>query len=183
MGKAEKNKTVCTCGAGSRWTSWGRWWEWGRCPAASTLSHAYPAIIQWRNKALKPVFRSVADPWNFGTDPGSASGSAEPYLWLMDPNPDEDPAIFVSNRQDANKKLIFIFFAYYFLAVLRIRDVYPGSRIQKQQQKTGVKKIFFVKPFLVATNFTKLNIILFLICLRKKFDPIFQEDRHWWRSV
>ncbi len=25
-------------------------------------------------------------------------------------------------------------------AVLRIRDVYPGSRIQKQQQKRGVKK-------------------------------------------
>ncbi len=26
-------------------------------------------------------------------------------------------------------------------AVLRIRDVYPGSRIQKQQQKRGVIKI------------------------------------------
>ena len=80
----------------------------------------------------------------------------------------------------------------------RIRDVYPGSRIlifthpgsripdlgsripdpgyriQKQQQKTGVKK-FFVKPFFVASNFTKLNIILFLICWRKKIGPIFQE--------
>ncbi len=50
--------------------------------------------------------------------------------------------------------------------VLRIRDVYPGSRIpifihsgsqiQKQQQKRGVKKKFVVKPFFVATNFTKL---------------------------
>ena len=56
-------------------------------------------------------------------------------------------------------------------AVLRIRDVYPGSRIlifthpgsripdlgsriQKQQQKRGVKKIFVVIPFLVAINFT-----------------------------
>jgi hypothetical protein len=28
----------------------------------------------------------------------------------------------------------------YLLSVLRIRDVYPGSRIQKQQQKRGVKK-------------------------------------------
>jgi hypothetical protein len=47
----------------------------------------------------------------------------------------------------------------------RISD--PGSRIQKQQQKTGVKSFFFVKPFFVATNFTKINIILFLICEEK----------------
>jgi hypothetical protein len=55
--------------------------------------------------------------------------------------------------------------------VLRIRDVYPGSRIlifthpgsriQKQQQKRGVKK-FFVITFYVATNFTQLQIILVL---------------------
>ncbi len=61
--------------------------------------------------------------------------------------------------------------------VLRIRDVYPGSRIlifthpgsriQKQQQKRGVKK-FDVIPFYVATNFTKLYIILVLKCWRKK---------------
>jgi hypothetical protein len=73
---------------------------------------------------------------------GSGSGSADPCLCLMDP----DPAIFVIDLQDASKKLIFftIFSACYFLkvhlhhfskinsqkeAVLRIRDVYPGSRI------------------------------------------------------
>ncbi len=33
---------------------------------------------------------SVADPWHFGTDP---------YRWLMDP----DPAIFITDLQDANK--------------------------------------------------------------------------------
>ncbi len=33
------------------------------------------------------------------------SGSADPCLWLMDP--DSDPAIFVIDLQDANKKLIF----------------------------------------------------------------------------
>ncbi len=57
--------------------------------------------------------------------------------------------------------------------VLRIRDVYPGSRIlifthsgsqiQKQQQKRGVKKIS-CQTFYVATNFTKLKIILFFKC-------------------
>jgi hypothetical protein len=44
----------------------------------------------------------------------------------------------------------------------RIPDL--GSRIQKQQQKRGVKKKFVVKPFFVATNFTKLKIILFFKC-------------------
>jgi hypothetical protein len=32
---------------------------------------------------------------------------------------------------------------------------FPGSRIQKQKQKRGVKK-FVVIPFFVATNFTQL---------------------------
>jgi hypothetical protein len=47
-------------------------------------------------------------------------------------------------------------------------DFYPsripdlGSRIPKQQQKRGLKKNFFVIPFYLATNFTKLNIILVL---------------------
>jgi hypothetical protein len=55
-------------------------------------------------------------------------------------------------------------------AVLRIREVYPGSRtlifthpgsrIQKQQQKRGVKKMVF-KSFVVATNIRKLKIIYF----------------------
>jgi hypothetical protein len=38
---------------------------------------------------------------------------------------------------------------------------HPGSRIQKQQQKRGEKKLVVI-PFYVATNFTKLNIILVL---------------------
>ncbi len=52
-------------------------------------------------------------------------------------------------------------------------DFYP-SRIQKRQQKRGVKK-FVVIPFFVATNFTKLKIILVLKCWRQKFGPIFKE--------
>ncbi len=37
------------------------------------------------------------------------SGSADPYLSLMDPdsNADPDPAIFVNYLQDVNKKLLF----------------------------------------------------------------------------
>jgi hypothetical protein len=49
-------------------------------------------------------------------------------------------------------------------------DFYPsripdlGSRIQKQQKKERGEKKFVVIPFFVATNFTKLKIILFLKC-------------------
>jgi hypothetical protein len=67
-----------------------------------------------------------------------------------------------------------------FLTVWRVRDVYPGSRIPdpdfypsripdlgsripdpKTATKDRGEKFFLVKPFFVATNFTKLNIILF----------------------
>ncbi len=34
-------------------------------------------------------------------------GSADPYIWLIDPDVDPDPAIFVSDLQDVNKKQIF----------------------------------------------------------------------------
>ncbi len=33
------------------------------------------------------------------------SGSADPCLWVMDPDP--DPALFIIDLQDANKKLLF----------------------------------------------------------------------------
>jgi hypothetical protein len=38
----------------------------------------------------------------------------------------------------------------------------------------GHKKLV-VKPLFVATNFTKLKIILFFKCRRKKFGPVFKE--------
>jgi hypothetical protein len=55
-------------------------------------------------------------------------------------------------------------------------DFYP-SRIPDPKTATkerGEKKIDVI-PFYVATNFTKLYIILVLKCRRKKFGPIFKE--------
>ncbi len=84
--------------------------------------------------------------------------------------------------------------------VLRIRDVYPGSRIlifthsgsrisdpgsrspepgsripdpKTATEERGEKK-FVVKPFFVATNFTKLKIILFFKWWRKNLGQFFQ---------
>ncbi len=60
-------------------------------------------------------------------------------------------------------------------------DFYPsrspipdlGSRIKNQQLKRGVK-IFSVKPFLVATNCTKLYIFYFFEMLKKKICVNFE---------
>ncbi len=74
---------------------------------------------------------SVADPWHFWY----GSGSADPCLWVIDP----DPAIFIKDLQDANKKLIFsqIFPAYFFLKV----HLHHFSKIKtKRSHKTvGIK--------------------------------------------
>ncbi len=53
----------------------------------------------------------------------------------------------------------------------------PGSRIPdpKTETKESGQKNFFIILSFVVTNFTKLNIILFLKCWRKKFEPIFKE--------
>ncbi len=45
---------------------------------------------------------SVADPWRFDLDP-----DLDPWIHFSD-CPDQDPAIFVIELQDANKKLIFV---------------------------------------------------------------------------
>ncbi len=59
---------------------------------------------------------SVADPWNFGTDPGPDADpylwlmnpDADPYLWLIDPDTEPDPAILYSDLQDVNRKNKFL---------------------------------------------------------------------------
>jgi hypothetical protein len=61
------------------------------------------------------------------------------------------------------------------ILILPIPD--PGSRIPDPKTATkerGEKKIVVI-TFYVATNFTKLQLILVLKCRRKKFGPIFKE--------
>jgi hypothetical protein len=62
------------------------------------------------------------------------------------------------------------------LSLIPDPDFYP-SRIPDPKtatQERGEKK-FVVITFHAATNFTKLHIILVLMCWRKKFGPIFKE--------
>ncbi len=60
------------------------------------------------------------------------SGSADSCLWLMDPDLDLDPAIFVIYLQDANKKEILLTkcSAYYFLKV----HLHHFSKIKSQKK-------------------------------------------------
>jgi hypothetical protein len=55
-------------------------------------------------------------------------------------------------------------------------DLYP-FRIPdpKTATKERGEKQIFVKPFVAATNFAKLKIILFFKCGRKQFGPVFKE--------
>ncbi len=63
---------------------------------------------------------------------GSGSGSADPCLWLIDP--DSDPAIFVIDLQDTNKKLIlkksFLFNVYLHL----FSKIKSQKEVTKQQE-------------------------------------------------
>jgi hypothetical protein len=87
----------------------------------------------------------------------------------------------VQVRQVLNKLLHMpniglIFCIYYYLGLYTphrgctvtssVADLGCLSRIPdpKTATKDRGEKFFFVKPFFVGTNFTKLNIILFLIC-------------------
>jgi hypothetical protein len=80
-------------------------WPLGPACPAHTLTHT-PAGE--REQALNQCSGSMIF-WS-----GSGSGSANPRLWLMDP--DSDPAFFVIDLQDANKKEFF--FKHFFCLLL-----------------------------------------------------------------
>ncbi len=90
-----------------------------------------------RQRSNQKIFSLIYVSWNqccgsmtfWG---GSGSGSADPCLWLMDPDSDPDPSIFAIDLQDASKKLIFntIFSAYDFLKL----HLYHFSKIKIQKE-------------------------------------------------
>ncbi len=82
---------VVGVGVGRDWPAFDA--EAGWCPVSRSSG---------RMTSEKPwmLISSTADPWHFGTDP-------DPGLWLMDPDPVPDCAIFVINLQEANSELVF----------------------------------------------------------------------------
>ncbi len=64
----------------------------------------------------------------------SGSGSADLCLWLMDPDTDPDPAIFVTDLQDGHKKLIF--FDKFFLLWRYIYIIFKDKKVKKNSQSS-----------------------------------------------
>ncbi len=83
----------------------------------------------------------VADPWNFCTDPDlriRIRGSIP--LTKLDPDP--DPAIFVSDLQDVNKKKFLSCFAYYFVKVHRFAKIKSHKEVTTQGESMFFFTIF-----------------------------------------
>ncbi len=59
-------------------------------------------ILPHRHELPSPPLLQCLDPWHFGTDPDPWIRASD--QWIRIP----DPAIFVLDLQDANKKLIFV---------------------------------------------------------------------------
>ncbi len=53
---------------------------------------------------------------------GFASGSTDPCLWLLDPDSDPEPAVFVITLKTPKNKKFFLVFLYYFLRYCSARD-------------------------------------------------------------
>ncbi len=68
------------------------------------------------------------------------SGSADPCIWLMDP----DPAIFVIDLQDASKKLIFW---HNFFCLLLFEGTYNFSKIKSQNEPQNSRNKGFLTIF------------------------------------
>ncbi len=73
------------------------WYEERGKVARPLNSHVEQAVhaTAHQKRSSSSNYTSVAYPWHFGVDP---------CLWVMEPDP--DPAIFIIDLQDANKKLI-----------------------------------------------------------------------------
>jgi hypothetical protein len=72
---------------------------------------------------------------------GSGSGSADPCVWLVDPDADPDPAFFVIDLQDANKNIIsFSAFCRYICIIFQRQKVKKKSQSSRNQ---GFSYIFY----------------------------------------
>jgi hypothetical protein len=97
---------------------------------------------------------------------GSGSGSADPCLWLMDP----DPAIFIIDLQDASKKIID---KKKFFYILLFEGTFPSLFKDKKwkSHKTAEIKVFL----LFLLNERKIRIQE----AQKHVDPVDLDLQHW----
>ncbi len=70
---------------------------------------------------------------------GSGSGSTDPCLRLLNPDADPDPAIFVIDTQEANKKLIFMGFFCLLLFEGTFTSFFKDEKSKRSHKTTGIK--------------------------------------------
>jgi hypothetical protein len=75
---------------------------------------------------------------------GSGSGSKDPCIWLMDPDADPDPAIFMNDLQDSNKKTIKKLF---FCIILFEGTVTKFFKDKKSKRSHKIVEIIEIKVF------------------------------------
>ncbi len=125
---------------------------------------------------------SLADPWTFGT--GYGSGSADPHLWLIDPDPHADPAIFVSDLQDANKKniLLLILFEGTFTSYLKIKR---HKEVTKSTVGINVFLLFLLDDRRIRTRISDKWIRMRIREAPKNMDPTDpgSDPQHWCKPV
>ncbi len=107
-----------------------------RCEKKFRLTSRLAALCL---RFIGPV-ASVADPWHFGVDPDPDLDPRIHASELMDPYSDPDPAIFVIDFQDANKKLIFL--KKVFLLITFWRYIYIIFKDKKSKRSRKVIKGF-----------------------------------------
>ncbi len=108
---------------------------------STELGHNSPAsyMSSFYSPYLVPVLRILTF-W-------CGSGSADLCLWLVDPDSDPDPAFFVIDLQDANKKLIFNKFNKIFCLLL-FEGTFTSFLIFKDIKSKRSRKTVGIKVFL-----------------------------------
>ncbi len=102
------------------------------------------------------------------------SGSAGPCLWLIKPDSDPDPAIFVINTQDTNKKLNL---NKKFFCLLLFEGTFT-SFIKDKKSKRSHKKVKarFFSLFLLDDRRIRIREA------QKHVDPVDPDPGHWKRK-
>ncbi len=99
------------------------------CQAAFSRLGSGCLLLNDKNQRIFKVLSSVTDPWHFGVDP------------------DPDPAIFVIDLQEANKKLIcLIKFFCLLLFGCKFTSFFKDKK-SKRSHKTVESKVFFQTIF------------------------------------
>ncbi len=101
------------------------------------------------------------------------SGSADPYLWLIDPDADADPAIFVNDFLDVNKNFCLLLFEVTFTSFCK------NKKSKRSQKTVGIKVFHKILAWWLKDPDPYLWLIIRIWEAQKHGDPTDQDPQHW----